>query len=311
MAWNGSDNTGSVPVKKPAGVKPAASGSVPKVLLAAAVVVALCAAVVVYFLLRGSGKPAPKAPEKPSGGKIVEVTPAPAKPKGPSMPTKPPEEKQLSTREKRLKYYREKYGNNIPDNLKPVVYFLEHPPQKTFKVEGDTPYLRHPSERHIAGLILVEPGTLFVMKPEYGEAFDKDFLNALMDKIEIYDDDPEDVKRVKEEVEQVKKEISAICRKEGKIPSEIMNEQAAAMFELGRYQRDLEDELDKVYDNPDLTDDEAGDFFKAANKLLESKGLAPLALPDMSKRSLRLVYNERVAARKAAQKQQEQQEGTK
>lgn len=310
MAWNGSDNTGSVPAK-PAGSKSAASGSVTKVLLAAAVVAALCAAAVVYFLLRGSGKPVPKAPEKPSGGKIAEVAPAVT---NRVEAVKPPAEKPLSTREKRLKYYRDKYGNNIPDNLKPVVYFLEHPPQKTFKVEGDTPYLRHPSERHIAGLILVEPGTLFVMKPEYGEAFDKDFLNALMDKIEIYDDDPEDVKRVKEEVELVKKEISAICRKEGKIPSEIMNEQAAAMFELGRYQRDLEAELDKIYDSANLSDDEVDDFFKAANKLLESKGLAPLALPDMSKRSMRLAYNERVAARKAAQKQQEQQkqqEGTK
>ena len=310
MAWNGSDTTGSVPVK-PARTKPAASGSVPKVLLAVAVVAALCAAVVVYFLLHDSGKPVPKAPEKPSGGKIAEVAPAVT---NRVESVKPPEEKPLSTREKRLKYYRDKYGNNIPDNLKPVVYFLEHPPQKTFKVEGDTPYLRHPSERHIAGLILVEPGTLFVMKPEYGEAFDKDFLNALMDKIEIYDDDPEDVKRVKEEVELVKKEISAICRKEGKIPSEIMNEQAAAMFELGRYQRDLEAELDKIYDSANLSDDEVNDFFKAANKLLESKGLAPLALPDMSKRSMRLAYNERVAARKAAQKQQEQQkqqEGTK
>ena len=48
------------------------------------------------------------------------------------------------------------------------------------------------------------------------------------------------------------------------------------------------------------------DFYKAANKLLESKGLAPLALPDTSKRRMRLAYNERVAARKAAQKQKEE-----
>ena len=129
------------------------------------------------------------------------------------------------------------------------MYFLENPPQKTFRIQGDTPYLRHPSERHIAGLVLKEPGTFFVMKPEYGEAFDKDFVNALVDKIEVNDDDPEDVRRMKEEVELVKKEIAAVCRKEGKTPSEVMNEQAAAMFELGRYQRDLEAELDEIEAN--------------------------------------------------------------
>ena len=67
-------------------------------------------------------------------------------------------------------------------------------------------------------------------------------------------------------------------------------------------------ELDKIYNSPDLTDAEVDDFCKAANKLLENKGLAPLALPDMSRRSVRLAYNERVAARKAAQMQKE---GTK
>lgn len=303
MSWNGS-NQSKTAASRPGGQSPAAkSENSGLTYFLIFITVVAVAAVAAYFALRDNrGGQSPGEQPEPSSGKIPEVVPATNRVES----TKPPEEKPLSNREKRLKYYRDKYGNNIPDNLKPVVYFLEHPPQKTFKVEGDTPYLRHPSERHIAGLVLVEPGTFFVMKPEYGEAFDKDFLNALMEKIEIYDDDPEDVKRVKEEVEQVKKEISAICRKEGKVPSEIMNEQAAAMFELGRYQRDLEEELDKIYDNPDLQDAEVDDFFKAANKLLESKGLPQLQLPDMSRRSVRLAYNKRVAARKAAQKQQKE-----
>ena len=306
MSWNGS-NQSKTATSRPGGQSPAAKSDNLGLTYIITFTVVVAVAAAAYFVLRSKREETPQQLPESSGGKIAEVVPATNR----AESAKPPEEKPLSTREKRLKYYRDKYGNNIPDNLKPVVYFLEHPPQKTFKVEGDTPYLRHPSERHIAGLVLVEPGTFFVMKPEYGEAFDKDFLNALMEKIEIYDDDPEDVKRVKEEVEQVKKEISAICRKEGKVPSEIMNEQAAAMFELGRYQRDLEEELDKIYDNPDLQDAEVDDFFKAANKLLESKGLPQLQLPDMSRRSVRLAYNKRVAARKAEQKQQKQQEETK
>ena len=304
MSWNGS-NQSKTAASRPGGQSLAAkSENSGLTYFLIFIIVVAVAAVAAYFALRGNrGGQSPRGEPESSRGKIAEVAPATNRAESAA---KPPEEKPLSKREQRLKYYRDKYGDNIPENLKPVVYFLEHPPQKTFKVEGDTPYLRHPSERHIAGLVLVEPGTFFVMKPEYGEAFDKDFLNALMDKIEIYDDDPEDVKRVKEEVELAKKEISATCRREGKVPSEIMNEQAAAMFELGRYQRDLEEELDKIYDNPDLQDAEVDDFFKAANKLLESKGLAQLQLPDLSRRSVRLAYNKRVAARKAAQKQEEE-----
>ena len=308
MAWNGSNgkNTnGTSAAKRPVdGAKK--SPSIVRGAFAALAVVALAAGAWLLVSRNGGAPAEPDEDKRP-------VTKQDAEPRRPSTPVvapaeQKPEEKPVSEREKRLKYYRDKYGDNIPENLKPVVYFLEHPPQKTFKVQGDTPYLRHPSERHIAGLVLKEPGTFFVMKPEYGESFDKDFINALVDKIEIYDDDPEDVKRMKREVEEVKKEIAAICRKEGKTPSEVMNEQATAMFELGRYQRDLEAELDKIYDSPDLTDAEVDDFCKAANKLLENKGLAPLALPDLSRRSVRLAYNERVAARKAAQMQKE---GTK
>ena len=304
MAWNGSNgkNTnGTSAAKRPVGGAKK-SPSVMRGAFAALAVVALAAGAW-WWMVRSGGAPSEPAEDtRPKEKKIVE----PRKPSPPPAKTEQaPKEERLTEREKRLKYYRDKYGDNIPENLKPVVYFLENPPQKTFRIQGDTPYLRHPSERHIAGLVLKEPGTFFVMKPEYGEAFDKDFVNALVDKIEVNDDDPEDVRRMKEEVELVKKEIAAICRKEGKTPSEVMNEQAAAMFELGRYQRDLEAELDRIYDNPDLSDAEVDDFCKAANKMLEGKGLAPLALPDMTRRSVRLAYNEKVAARKAAQNQKE------
>ena len=305
MAWNGSNSAARGPQTAEARPRSAVSNNNNRSLLrgvCAAIAVAIGAGAAWWLLSRNGEAPTEPAKEVPATKQIAEVQPSPPPNE---KAEKSPEEKPLTEREKRLKYYKDKYGDNIPENLKPVVYFLEHPPQKTFKVQGDTPYLRHPSERHIAGLVLKEPGTLFVMKPEYGESFDKDFINALVDKIEIYDNDPEDVRRVKQDVELAKKEIAAICRKEGKTPSEVMNEQAAAMFELGRYQRDLETELDKIYDSPELTDAEVDDFCRAANKLLEGKGLAPLALPDMSRRSVRLAYNERVAARKAAQKKKE------
>ena len=144
MAWNGSDNTGSVPVKKPAGVKPAASGSVPKVLLAAAVVAALCAAVVVYFLLRDDGGTVPKAPEKPSSGKIAEV--APAATNRPSKVEKPVKELTLEEKHQaEIRRYEEKYGTNMPPGIKARVYFLKNPPRDKFRIKTDRIRLSPPS----------------------------------------------------------------------------------------------------------------------------------------------------------------------
>ena len=208
--------------------------------------------------------------------------------------------KVLSKRELKLKEIRDKYGDNIPDNYKAIVYFLENPPKKKFKARGTHSYLRHPSERQIAGVVLTEPGTYFVMKPEFDSAFDRDFVNALLDKNEPNDDDSEEIVMVKNEIREIKKEISEICRKEGRKPSEILNEHAATMYELGRYQRDLEDELNKIYANADLTDKDVEDFCLAANQMLEQKGLKPMAIPNLTRRSIRLKHYQKMAERKAA-----------
>lgn len=235
---------------------------------------------------------------KKSGAFAKEVTPV-------VVPKQVAEEKKPLTPEEdraaRLKRIYDKYGtNNIPDNLKAVVYFLKHPPKRTFKAQGTHQYFRHPSERQIAGVLFMEPGTFFVMKPEFGEAFNRDFANALVDKIEINDDDTDEVREAKETMTAMKKEIAELCGKEGKKPSEIMNEQAAAMYELGKYQRTLEEELDRIHANPDLTDKDVEDYCKAANELLASKGLPQMPMPNLARRGIQLVHAKRRAERKAA-----------
>ncbi|MBQ3315189.1 MAG: hypothetical protein IJG70_04435 [Kiritimatiellae bacterium] len=284
MAWNGSDNTGSAPVKKSAGVKPAASGSVPKVLLAAAVVAALCAAVVAYFLFRDSGKPVPKAPEKPSGGKIVEATPAATN----RAPKADKPEKELTPEEKRraeIRRYEEMYGTNMPPGIKARVHFLKHPPEKVYKIKNRFEFLRHPSERQIASLMSVAPGTFMLSPPEYGSSFNEDFLAALMEKIEVLPDDDEETRAVKDGVSELKKEIVAIQRESGKLPSEIMNEHAKFLYEMGQIEQNLENELVKARSDPSYSDEDVEDLFAAANKMRRDRGLPEWKIPDFSRRS--------------------------
>lgn len=238
-------------------------------------------------------KPKAEKPQKPAEKPIVTNTPA-ASPK-----VRQTEEEKRAARLKRI---RDKYGDNIPDNLKAVVYFLEHPPARHFKAQGSHGYFRHPSERQIAGVVFTEPGTYFVMKPEFGEAFDRDFLNALMDKIDINEGDSEEVRQAKEAMRDVKKEIADACKAGGKKPSEVLNEHATAMYELGQYQRNLEEELNKIRANPDLSDNDVEDFCKAANALLASKGLPQMPLPSLARRGIRLKHAQRRAEKRAAKK---------
>lgn len=210
------------------------------------------------------------------------------------------QEKPLTWRERQLNEIRAKFGNDIPESLKATVYFLEHPPKREFKVKSMHDYLRHPAERQIAGVALMEPGTFFVVKPEFGDAFDSDFMSALTDKAEIYKDDTYEVRTVKGNIEVLKKEIASICTSEGKRPSEVMNELAETMYELGKYQRDLEQEIDNLRASEDCSDQDYEVFCEAANKMLESKGLAPIQFPGIARRSFHIRAMQRMAERKAA-----------
>ena len=267
-------------------------------LILAFLVVAISSAI--YLAVRGKQ---PSNSSDDAGPKIKQINPESSTPVAPKVYNKPQsnesQEVQLTKRERDLKQIRDLYGDDIPENLKPVVYFLEHPPKQVFKVKSNLSYFRHPSERKIAGVAFAEPGSYFVVKPEFDEAFNKDFINALVDKIEISEDDSDEVKAGKSAMTELKKEIADICRKEGKTPSEVMNEHASSMFELGRYQRDLEKEIERIQTNPDYTDADVEDFCKAANELLGSKGLPPMPFPDLTRRIIHIQRAQRQAEKRA------------
>ena len=78
MAWNGSNNIGTVPIKS-TGTVPTSSKTLNKVLLAMAVMVAI--ATCAYFLLCASGRTVTKATRKSDGCKIADVEPTKSNPR--------------------------------------------------------------------------------------------------------------------------------------------------------------------------------------------------------------------------------------
>lgn len=287
MAWN-----------RPSEVKPTKPASKPRLArgLVAGAVIVLGAITVAIFLLTSGKEFAKPTSDKTSPRTIKEVNPAPA-PKS-SAPAKVDDG--LTPAQRKIKHYKELFGTNMPEGVKAEIYFLEHPVKQTFKTPNPFHFLSHPSERDIASLAKVEPGTFFLMQPTYGEAFDNDFINAMLDKIEYSDDDTDEVREAKATVTELKKELAKQCKEEGRKPSEIMNEFAKTLYDLGQYQRQLENELNELHENPDLSDADVEDFFKAANQMLEQKGLKPMEIPNLAKRSIRL---QRRLARQAEREQ--------
>ena len=228
---------------------------------------------------------------------IKVVTPA-AAPKAEEVKPLTKEEKRL----KEIKYFEDKFGTNMPPGVKTHVYFLKHPP-KVYRPKTEYGFFRHPSDRQIASILAVEPGTFMLDKLEFGESFNRDFLASLLDKTEILETDDEETRAVKESVAAAKEQMNAIRKAEGKLPSEILTEHAALLYDLGRFEQNLENELNEFRNNPDVSDQDVADLFAAANRMRAEKGLPEQKVPDFSKRAIRL--QKRLARQNARQKGKE------
>lgn len=276
MAWNRSSEEKKAEVEKRGGRR-----NVHLKGLVAGAVVVVGAGVAAWLLWPDAKRPQPTSTST-STSLIKEVTPAAA--------PKAEEKKKPTEAEKRaaqIKFYEDKYGTNMPEQIKTVVYFLKNPPERIFSPDVPFQYLRHTSDRQIASLATKDPGTYFLVKPQYGESFNRSFLASLMDKTEVLPDDDEETAAVKNLVNDVKKQICEIQRREGKLPSEIMNEHGAYMYELGQCEEQLRGELAKARRNPDVSDQDLEDLFRAANEIRKKRGLPERKVPDFSRSVIR------------------------
>ena len=221
----------------------------------------------------------------------VKVKPVPEK------PTKPKTYKEM-TREERLQSIRDKYGDNIPDNLKPTVYYLENPPQRTFHpARTKFPYFKRRSEREIASVLNIEPGTWMMGKASFGDKFDKDLAAAMDETIEFEKDDTDEIRAMKQAVIDTKKELADRI-KNGEVASDIMNATISELYSLGQYKRDLEEQVGAIRRTAEYTDQDVEDVVNAANQMLKAKGLPPMRMPNMLIRRANLKKAADRAARK-------------
>lgn len=220
-------------------------------------------------------------------GLIREATPA-AAPKAVEKPKKKPYKDM--TNEEKLKSIRERYGDNIPEKLKPTVYFLENPPQQKFHAAKlPSSIFKRKSERQLAEMLLVEPGQWMLRKPEFDARFDKDFAEACQEKIEFSKDDTDFQRDLKQTVIDTKAELAERIAK-GEKASDIMNDFSSQLYDLGQYRKSVEEMVREVMKDPKMKDGDIEDCVKAANEMLSNKGAMPLKMPNLIIRRVALKH---------------------
>lgn len=285
MAWNGSADKGEATSRRlnkknsPLNKRQDAASPIKKGLLAGTVVV-IGGGLAAWLFMGGEEGERDERGETRSS-RIAEVKPQIATNKVAEQEA--PKRKPVTemTDEEKLADIRAKYGNNIPENLKRTVYFLENPPKREFKApERPSHVFKRRSEREIAEFLMVEPGTWMLLKPQFNDSFDQDFAASLNEAITFDKDDSDFQRELKQAVIDSKAEIAARVSK-GEKASEIMNEMSTELYELGRYRQDIEKMVRDVRLNPAMTDADVEDCVKAANEMLEAKGAKPLTMPNM------------------------------
>lgn len=291
MGWNRPNESGdeiSRSLQKRSGDRLPAKGAI------AGIIVVLGAGIAAWLMW-----PAEKRGEVAASTKkelIHEVTPAAPK----VSEEKPKTYKEMSNDEK-LKYWQDRYGDNPPENIKPVIYFLKNPPQVAFR-PGRTKasVFKNRSEKIIASALMAEPGAPMLQKPVYDERFDGDFAAHALDAIEIDKDDPDDIKELKRAVIDTKKDMVERV-KNGEKASDILNAHMDSLYELGKYKQQITELFGQFRNDPAHTDDDVRDFVTAANKLLKEKGAAEIAMPNLFARQAKL----RALARRKEKKEED------
>ena len=155
----------------------------------------------------------------------------------------------------------------------------------------------HSADVELGNLLMVEPGDDLLGDSEgMYRGFGKELDEALAEPI-YYDKDDTDVQReLKEGVNELREELKR-RRAAGEDIEKLMEDTRNQLKELSLYRQELEDQVRNL-STDDLTQQDYEDLLKAANQMLEERGIKPLEVPATLKRAIRIRQIQENAAKK-------------
>ena len=163
------------------------------------------------------------------------------------------------------------------------------------QTKGKYEIFEHYCENEIACLLTIQPGQGLVGTPRYNGRFTKEFLESLKKPIVINDDDSEEDKELKRNVNLAKQELKAAYDR-GEDIEKIMLDTRREYQDLAMYKQELRQLIYEYKKTENPSDQDVEDYVTAANKLLEAKGIAPLNIGPISRRKLMMMREEALKA---------------
>lgn len=275
MAWNKPSTENQQPVKKRAAKAPSAKRGIIAGALVVVAIGALC------FWMFSGGETRQDAASTKERGRIKEVAPVTpkAKPVTTSEPAAP----------KPIRWAKYVQNAALDDEGRPQ--FVPRPGHRYVtnamsRAKLEHEIFKYSYQNELADYLSAMPGTTYVGEMRYDDDFVKEVVETMSLPIEDDKNDTEDQRALREHMRQVMKELREAVDK-GEDVKEIFKLTREEMQNLGIYKMQLKQELDKIYSNPDMTDADLDDALKAANMMLENKGIAPLEMSEFSREILK------------------------
>ena len=158
------------------------------------------------------------------------------------------------------------------------------------RAKGSWAIFKHASENVIAATISVEPGQILVGTPHFNGNFTRSFLRSLTDPIVVNEDDPPERRMLKLAVIEAKKQLKE-AYDHGEDIEKIILDSREECQRLAQYRQQLKSTAFREANRAE-SEQEADDVLKAANILLESKGIAPLDSNPLTRIKLRMMNNQ-------------------
>ena len=152
--------------------------------------------------------------------------------------------------------------------------------------KGRYEIFRHSAENTLAGLLSMKAGDALVGEPDYQGAFAESLRRSLKEPIVIEETDTPEQVELKQAVIEAKEELKKAMDR-GEDVEKILVEARRECQDMARAKQLMMSDVYHFVDKKAVTQEDVETYVEAANKLLESKGIAPIersALADIKLR---------------------------
>lgn len=142
-----------------------------------------------------------------------------------------------------------------------------------------------PTDNEIACYLTLKPGETLIGTPRYDGRFKRQFIESLKTPIVVTAEDTPEQAKLKREVVQAREELKAALDR-GEDIEQIMLDTRQELQDLMRYKMEIKTMFNEARLKACETEQDVDDLLSACNKMLESKGIAPMKFGPITRRKL-------------------------